>query len=257
MRNVSVNSAIKKYNDSTVINKEQLNGYGGFLNNIKEIKDIKNTHLEIVAANNSKKETSVNIAKLSKDLISKIRDLYTPDEISSYRIGDKNKEKSIGLLNEAYGKIDADILDWWRNEKKILPSSIINRTIDKLYYNDKIIINKETKQSLFFLISRQFKLDLDCNAVQSTMIQHLQDIPAVVKAIDDLNISNNSYLKYEIYCLLAEDIYNCLSGNENEVDFYEIKKAIKEVVQRKIGTSKNELTYSSFYPTLTLAFCRN
>lgn len=253
MKIISAKCVIKNHNTNTVVNKEQLNIYGKFLNNIK---NIKNTHLDISIGDGGKrKEVSVDIAKLSKELISKIRDLYTPEAISSYRINPKNQVKSILLLNEAYEKIDDDILDWWINEKKVLPSSIINRIIDNLYHDDKIIINKETKQFLFFLISKQFKLDLDRNAAQSTMIQHLQDIPEVTQAIDDLSISDNSYLKYEIYCLLAGNIYNFLSGNENEVDFSAIKKAIQEVAQRKFDTPKNELAHPSLYPRITLAFC--
>ncbi|KLU19263.1 hypothetical protein ABE79_05905 [Proteus mirabilis] len=69
-------------------------------------------------------------------------------------------------------------------------------------------MNKEIKQRLFSLISHEFNLELDSNVAQSTLIQQLQDIPEVVKVIDDLRISDNSYLKYEVYCLLAENIYN-------------------------------------------------
>lgn len=253
MKNISVNFVIVNNNQNTVINKEPLNTYGNFLNNIK---NIKNTYLDIsIDIFDKRKEITVDIAKLSKDLISKIRDLYTPEEISSYRINVKNQEKSIELLSNAYKKIDSDILGWWINEKKVLPSSIIHRTIDNLYHDNKIIVNKEAKHILFFLISNQFKLDLDKNAAQSTMIQHLQNIPEVVKAIDDLGISDNSYLKYEIYCLLAGNIYNFLSGNENKINFSKIKEAIKEIVQRKFATSKNKLTHLPFYSGYTLAFC--
>lgn len=58
-----------------------------------------------------------------------------------------------------------------------------------------------------------------------------------------------------VYCLLTGNIYNFLSGNENEVDFSAIKKAIQEVAQRKFDTPKNELVHPSFYPRITLAFC--
>ncbi len=253
MKNISAKFVIVNNNPNKVNDKEPLNTYGNFLNNIK---NIKNTYLDISIANcDKKKEITVDIAKISKELISKIRDFYTPEETSSYRVDIKNQVKSMELLNKAYKKVDSDILGWWRNEKKILPSSIIHRAIDNLYHDNKIIVNKEAKQILFFLISNQFKLDLDKNAAQSTMIQHLQNIPEVVKAIDDLGVSDNSYLKYEIYCLLAGNIYNFLSGNEKKVDFSKIKEAIKEIAQRKFATSKNELTHPSFYSGYTLAFC--
>lgn len=71
-----------------------------------------------------------------------------------------------------------------------------------------------------------------------------------------MNISDNSYLKYEIYCLLTGNIYNFLSGNENEVDFSAIKKAIQEVAQRKFDTPKNELAHPSLYPRFTLVFSK-
>ncbi|NBN72662.1 hypothetical protein GWJ01_16340 [Proteus sp. G2618] len=255
MTNIFSKPAILNNNSNVVFNKEPLNNYGNFLNNIK---NIKNTYLDIsICDNNKRKEITVDIADLSKKLISKIRDLYTPEEISSYRVDIKNPEKSTSLLNEAYKKVDDNILDWWINEKKVLPSSIINRTIDNLYRNEKIIVDKETKQCLFSLISHEFNLELDSNVAQSTLIQQLQDIPEVVKAIDDLGISDNSYLKYEVYCLLAGNIYNFLSGNENKVNFSEIKEAIKEIAQRKFGVPKSELGGFSFYPVFTLAFCKN
>lgn len=255
MTNIFSKPAILNNNSNVVFNKEPLNNYWNFLNNIK---NIKNTYLDIsICDNNKRKEITVDIADLSKKLISKIRDLYTPEEISSYRVDIKNPEKSTSLLNEAYKKVDDNILDWWINEKKVLPSSIINRTIDNLYRNEKIIVDKETKQCLFSLISHEFNLELDSNVAQSTLIQQLQDIPEVVKAIDDLGISDNSYLKYEVYCLLAGNIYNFLSGNENKVNFSEIKEAIKEIAQRKFGVPKSELGGFSFYPVFTLAFCKN
>ncbi|MBG6037937.1 hypothetical protein I5F12_07610 [Proteus cibarius] len=220
------------------------------------MKNIKNTYLDLsIEGDNKGKEVTVNIANLSNKLISKIRELYTPEEISSYRVDVKNKAKSIELLNKAYKKIDSDIFDWWKSEKKVLPSSIINRTINNLYHNNKIIMNKEDKQFLFFLISKNMNLDLDKNAAQNTMIQHLQNIPEVVKAIDDLGISDNSHLKYEIYCLLAENIYNFLSDNENKVNFSEIKDVVKEIAQRKSDTSNSKSVRSSFYPSFTLTFC--
>ncbi|MEQ5224566.1 hypothetical protein ABN220_02840 [Proteus cibi] len=253
MKNIFSKSEIVNNNSNVIFNKEPLNNYGIFLNNIK---NIKNTYLDIsICDNNKRKEITVDIANLSKELISKIRDLYTPEEISSYRVDVKNKAKSINLLNDAYKKIDSDILDWWKSEKKVLPSSIIHRTIDNLYRDEKIIFNKEIKQHLFFLISHKFNLELDSNVAQSTLIQQLQDIPEVVKAIDDLRISDNSYLKYELYCLLAGNIYNFLSGNENEVDFLGIKYAIKEVAQRLLKPSENTSVHSSIYPALTLTFC--
>ncbi|QIG06109.1 hypothetical protein [Proteus sp. ZN5] len=255
MTNIFSKPAILNNNSNVVFNKEPLNNYGNFLNNIK---NIKNTYLDIsICDYNKRKEITVDIADLSKKLISKIRDLYTPEEISSYRVDIKNPEKSTDLLNKAYKKVDDNILGWWINEKKVLPSSIINRTIDNLYRNEKIIVDKETKQCLFSLISHEFNLELDSNVAQSTLIQQLQDIPEVVKAIDDLGISDNSYLKYEVYCLLAGNIYNFLSGNENKVNFSEIKEAIKEIAQRKFGVPKSELGGFSFYPVFTLAFCKN
>lgn len=78
---------------------------------------------------------------------------------------------------------------------------------------------------------------------------------SVVKAIDDLEISDNSHLKYEIYCLLAENIYNFLSDNENKVNFSEIKDVVKEIAQRKSDTSNSKSVRSSFYPSFTLTFC--
>lgn len=255
MKNILSKFVIEKYNTNAVIDKEQLNAYGKLLNNIK---NIKNTHLDIFIGDNSKrKEVYIDIAKLSKNLISKIRELYTPEKVSSHRVDIKNKEKSIKLLTEAYKKVDDDILDWWKNEKKTLPSSIIHRTIDNVYKDKAFKFDENDKHFLFFLISKKFKLDLDKNTAQSTMIQHLQNIPEVVNAIDDLGISDNSSLKYDLYCLLAENIYNILLGNENSVDFSEIKKAIKEIAQRKFDTPKNGLTHASFfYPTFTLAFCK-
>ncbi|MBG2836156.1 hypothetical protein [Proteus terrae] len=253
MINIFSKPSIVNNDSNKVFNKESLNNYGNFLNNIK---NIKNTYLDLsIEGDNKGKEVTVDIANLSNKLISKIRELYTPEEISSYRVDVKNKAKSIELLNKAYKKIDSDILDWWKSEKKVLPSSIINRTIDNLYRDEKIILNKEIKQRLFSLISHEFNLELDSNVAQSTLIQQLQDIPEVVKVIDDLRISDNSYLKYEVYCLLAENIYNFLSGNENEVGFLGIKYAIKEVAQRLFKTSENTSVHSSFYPALTLTFC--
>ncbi|MCO8050636.1 hypothetical protein NI531_07825 [Proteus penneri] len=249
MKSISNIFAIKRQNAENVFNNDNLKGYVKLLNNIK---DIKNTPLIDIPSGCNGKKVSVNITEISRALLSKILKTYTPTEISSYRVSKENKEKSIKLLNKAYEKIDKDISGWWKDEKKILPSSIINRTIDNLYKKDKVIINKETKQILFFLISKKFNLNLDENVAQSTMIQHLQNIPEVVKAIDDLGLSENSYLKYETYCLIAEYIYNFLS--ENKVDFSKIKEAVKEIAERKLVTPKNKLTQSSPYSKHTLAF---
>ncbi|WP_311747944.1 hypothetical protein [Proteus penneri] len=249
MKSISNIFAIKRQNAENVFNNDNLKGYVKLLNNIK---DIKNTPLIDIPSGCNGKKVSVNITEISRALLSKILKTYTPTEISSYRVSKENKEKSIKLLNKAYKKIDKDISGWWKDEKKILPSSIINRTIDNLYKRDKVIINKETKQILFFLISKKFNLNLDENAAQSTMIQHLQDIPEVVKAIDELGSSENSYLKYENYCLITEYIYNFLS--ENKVDFSKIKEAVKEIAERTLVTPKDELTQPSPYYKHTLAF---
>ncbi|SUC00813.1 IpaB/EvcA family [Proteus vulgaris] len=252
MKSILSKISIVNNDQNTVVNEEPLNNYGFFLNNIKNIKNI---NLDISIGNCDKsKEITVDVAKLSKELISKIRELYTSKKTSSYRVDIKNKEKSMEFLNNAYKVIDSTILAWWKGEKEVLPSSIIHRAIDNLYIDEGISLDSKEKQTLFFLISNKFKLDLNKNAAQSTMIQNLQDIPQVVKAIDDLGISDNSHLKYEIYCLLAGNIYNFLSGNENKVDFSKIKDAIKEVAQRKFGTSENKLTHPPLYPKCTLAF---
>lgn len=148
MINIFSKPSIVNNDSNKVFNEGTLNNYGDFLNHIK---NIKNTYLELsIEGNNKGKEVSVDIANLSNKLISKIRDLYTPEKISSYRINKKNKEKSMELLNDAYKKIDDDILGWWINEMKILPSSIIHRIIDNLYHDDKIIIDKEVKKNYFF-----------------------------------------------------------------------------------------------------------
>ncbi|QIF94132.1 hypothetical protein [Proteus vulgaris] len=252
MKSILSKISIVNNDQNTVVNKEPLNTYGIFLNNIK---NIKNTYLDISIGNcDKRKEITVDVAKLSKELISKIRELYTSKKISSYRVDIKNKEKSMEFLNNAYKVIDSAILEWWEDEKEVLPSSIIHRTIDNLYIDEEISLKPNDKKTLFFLISNKFKLGLNKNAAQSTMIQNLQDIPEVVKAIDDLGISDNSHLKYEVYCLLAENIYNFLSGNENKVDFSKIKDAIKDVAQRKFGTSENKLTHPPLYSKYTLAF---
>lgn len=237
----------KVQNKGAVFNDHNFKGYTKLLNNIK---DIKNTPLKDISCGCNGKKVSVNIAEISRELLSKILKLYTPTKISSYKINTENREKSIKLLNKAYGKIDGYISDWWENEIKIFPSSRINREIDNLYHDEKFIMNKETKKILFFLISKKFNLDLDNNAAQSTIIQHLQDIPEVVKAIDELGIANDSHSKYETYCLIAEYIYNILS--ENKVDFSKIKDAVKEIAERNLVTPEDKL--ASPYSTRTLIF---
>ncbi|WP_100158271.1 hypothetical protein [Proteus columbae] len=262
MKNILINFAIKKQNTETIFDNDNLKNYVKLLNNIK---DIKNTPLIDFSGSNGEK-VSVNIAEISRDLLSKILKLYTPTKISSCNISTENKEKSIKLLNKAYKKIDKDILDWWKNERIIFPSSIISRRIDNLNLNKDVNINKENyidkkffidkklKEIIFILISKEFNLHLDKKAAQSTMIQHLQDIPEVVKAIDELGISEDPHLKYETYCLMAEYIYNFLSVNKNEVDFSKIKEAVKEIAERKLATPKDGLTQPSPYFTNTLAF---
>ncbi|HEJ9481253.1 hypothetical protein GHV25_09060 [Proteus mirabilis] len=247
MKNISNSFVIKKKNTGAFFNDYNLKGYMKLFNNIK---DIKNTPLKDISCGCNGKKVSVNIAEISRELLSKILKLYTPTKISSYKINTENREKSIKLLNKAYGKIDGYISDWWENEIKIFPSSRINREIDNLYHDEKFIMNKETKKILFFLISKKFNLDLDNNAAQSTIIQHLQDIPEVVKAIDELGIANDSYSKYETYCLIAEYIYNILS--ENKVDFSKIKDAVKEIAERNLVTPEDKL--ASPYSTRTLIF---
>lgn len=255
MKNISNNFVIKKQNTETVFNNDNLKGYVKLLNNIK---DIKNTPLKDIPGGCNGEKVSVNIAEISRDLLSKILKLYTPQKISSCKISTKNREKSIRLLNKAYEKIDEDISDWWENERKIFPSSIINRRIDNLNLNKDASVNKELhidkklKEIIFILTSKKFNLNLDIKAAQSTIIQHLQDIPDVVKAIDELGISNDSYSKYETYCLIAEYIYNFLSGNKNKVDFSKIKDAVKEIAERKLVTPEDKL--ASPYSTHTLIF---
>ncbi|MEQ5346910.1 hypothetical protein ACNARU_01480 [Proteus sp. WDL240414] len=245
----------KVQNTNPVFNNENLKNYLKLLDNID---DIKNTPLKDISGGYNGKKTSVNIANISKELISKIRVLYSHEEISSCKINIKNKEKSIRLLNEAYAKADNAILSWWENERRIFPSSIINRKIDNLNLNKDASVNKELnidkklKEIIFILTSKKFNLNLDIKAAQSTIIQHLQDIPDVVKAIDELGISNDSYSKYETYCLMAEYIYNFLSENKNEVDFSKIKDAVKEIAERNLVTPKDRLT--SLYSTYTLIF---
>lgn len=238
------------YKGNVIVNKNQLNTYEKLLNNIN---NVKNTHLDItVEHDNEKRKMSLDVAQLAKDLISEILCFYMSENLTYDKKSMKNREKSKENLEKAYKKTDSAMSEWWRNERKILPSSIIHRAIDNLYRKNKTVVDKETKKELFFLISKNFEINLDNNAAQSSMIQHLQDIPEVIEAINKLNISNNSYLKYEIYCLLAENIYNFLLGNTKTVNFSELKEAIKEINQRKSNVHQNKLNPSPFYPTTAL-----
>ncbi|MFU8907997.1 hypothetical protein ACNARK_14360 [Proteus sp. DFP240708] len=247
MKNISNSFVIKKKNTGAFFNDYNLKGYTKLFNNIK---DIKNTPLKDISCGCNGKKVSVNIAEISRELLSKILKLYTPTKISSYKINTGNIEKSIKLLNKAYEDIDKNMSEWWENENIIFISSLINRRIDILNLNKENKIDKKLKEIIFTLISKEFNLNLDIKAAQSTIIQHLQDIPEVVKAIDELGIANDSHSKYETYCLIAEYIYNILS--ENKVNFSKIKDAVKEIAQRNLVTPKDKL--ASPYSTRTLIF---
>ncbi|MER1962428.1 hypothetical protein KC821_15165, partial [Proteus vulgaris] len=91
-------------------------------------------------------------------------------------------------------------------------------------------------------------IKLNNGAAQSTIIQQLVDIPDVVEAVNKLGISNDCHLKYDFYCFFAENIYNDLLKNEQKVNFFKIKDAIKIIIEKKAQEENNKTKDNIFYP---------
>ena len=220
------------------------NYYESILN---KIKTINNTSLEIpMDYKKNEIDLNVNISKISKDLIYKIFNTYLKQDILHKKKGDI--EGFAKELRNSYAKADETFFGWCQDEKEVLPSSIIHHEIDKQCKNYNIAIPNESKRSIFFYIANRADIKLNNGAAQSTIIQQLVDIPDVVEAVNKLGISNDCHLKYDFYCFLAENIYNDLLKNEQKVNFFKIKDAIKIIIEKKAQEENNKTKDNIFYP---------
>ncbi len=187
-----------------------------------------------------------NEGDFSKDLIYKIFNTYLKQDILHKNKGDI--EGFAKELRNSYAKADETFFGWCQDEKEVLPSSIIHHEIDKKCKNYNIAIPNESKRSIFFYIANRADIKLNNGAAQSTIIQQLVDIPDVVEAVNKLGISNDCHLKYDFYCFLAENIYNDLLKNEQKVNFFKIKDAIKIIIEKKAQEENNKTKDNIFYP---------
>ncbi|ODQ07935.1 MULTISPECIES: hypothetical protein [Enterobacterales] len=216
-------------------------------NLLKRIENISNKSLDIpIDYRRNGIELSVDITKISKELIYKIFNTYL-EKKRLHR--DKNKINKFLKESKKPCTEEKELFSGWcKDEKEVFPSSKIHREIDNQCKDYNLSLSEKDKKYIFFYIANRLNIKLNIKAIQSTMVQQLIDIPDVIEVIDKLGITHDHRLKYDFYYFLAENIYNLLLKNEKKIDFISIKNAIKEIIQDKI---KSTSTSTSFYPKYT------